>query len=202
MMKRIHPAVCVTAGFFLIFVLQMVTPRFLTWGVIAAVTIAVVLAWSEWMRVIRRMRFIFVAIAILFLWQTPGSMIFPALGNLSPTWDGLRAAVEPVERLCAVVSVVALLLRYLTTEDWVNSLYVLVHPLKFAGLSAERFAVRLRLVLDYVAQRDLNWKSCLDELDANEMTAATETWTVRGLFWTDRVMLGGLFLLLLGYVLW
>lgn len=201
-MKMIHPAVCVTAGFFLIFILQLVSPGPLTWAVIAAVAIAVALAWPEWIRVIRRMRFIFLAIAILFLWQTPGRMILPALGNFSPTWDGLRAAVEPVERLCAVVSVVALLLHYLSTEDWVNSLYVLVHPLRYVGLSAERFAVRLRLVLDYIAQRDLNWKSCLDELNLGETTVEADAWVVRGLAWTDRILLGGLFLLLLGFLLW
>jgi len=201
-MKSIHPAVYVTAGFFLIFLLQVLSLAFLPWGTGLIVLCALVFARREWVRVVRRLRYIFLALLILFAWQTPGVMIVPPLGAFSPTWDGVRATVEPAARLLSVVSVVALMLHGLSTEDWVNSLYVLVQPLRVFGLSAERFAVRLRLVLDYTSQRDLHWRDCLHEMDADLGEVSPQVWPVRGLRGYDALLLAVLVIVLMGYVLW
>ncbi|MBS1209611.1 MAG: hypothetical protein H6R19_2009 [Proteobacteria bacterium] len=202
MVKEIHPAVFVTAGFFLILLLQTVAAGYLPWWTMLAGTVALVSAPADWRRILRRLRFIFLALLILFAWQTPGTMILPALGSFSPTWDGLRATTEPALRLLAIVSVVALMLRHLSIEDWVNSLFVLVFPLRLLGLDPERFAVRLRLVLDYVERRDLNWRNCLDEALEDPVNPAEETWSVHHLGWQDRILLSILGLLLAGWLLW
>lgn len=202
-MKSIHPAVHVTAGFFLIFLLQVVGAAVLPWATAAVVLCALAFARREWLRVVRRLRYIFLALVILFAWQTPGVMIVPPLGALSPTWDGVRATLEPAARLLAVVSVVSLMLRGLSTEDWVNSLYILVQPLRVCGLSAERFAVRLRLVLDYIGQRDLDWRNCLHEMEAGPGDVPSQqTWPVRGLHGRDVCLLVALMIVLIGYLLW
>ena len=201
-MKIIHPAVYVTAGFFLIFLLQIVSTAVLPWTTGAVVLCALVFARRDWLRVVRRLRYIFLALFILFAWQTPGVMIAPPLGVLSPTWDGMRATLEPATRLLAVVSVVSLMLRGLSTEDWVNSLYILVQPLKVCGLSAERFAVRLRLVLEYIGQRELNWRNCLYEMEADTGQMPQQVWPVRRLQGRDVCLLAGLMIALIGYLLW
>jgi len=202
MVKAIHPAVFVTAGFFLIILLQTLPATYLPWWAAVVVLAAWVSARADWLRIVRRLRFIFLALLILFAWQTPGTMIWPALGAFSPTWDGLRGMMEPALRLLAIVSVVALMLRHLSIENWVNSLYVLVFPLQALGLDPQRFAVRLRLVLDYVERRDLNWRNCLDAAVEEPINPAEEFWLVHHLCWWDRVALlvfGGL---ILGWLSW
>lgn len=197
-LNRVHPAVFVTAGFFLIVRLQSISPAVLPWWAGVVVMLSVVGGAQVWLRIVRRMRYIFLALLILFAWQTPGILMIPGLGAFSPTWDGVRAALDPLLRLLAVVSVVALMLRYLSIEAWVNSLYVLLRPLCVLGFSPERFAVRLRLVLDYVEQRNLNWRHCLDAALQDATILEEEVWPIHDLCWVDRVLILCLFVLLLG----
>ena len=202
MLKVIHPVVHVTAGFFLIVLLQTAGFKVLLAGALMTVLWALCAASQDLLRIVRRLRYIFLVLLILFAWQTPGTLIFPLLGALSPTWDGLNAVLEPALRLLAVVSVVALMLRYLTTDDWVNSLYALVIPLQVAGLKPERFAVRLRLVLDYAGQRDLNWRHCLDAAEQDCSDQGDEAWPVRAVQARDVLALLGLIVVAGGYWLW
>ena len=189
MLKAIHPVVLVTAGFFLILLLQCVSPVQLGIGASLAILAALIWARADWLRVVRRLRFIFLALLVLYAWQTPGTLMAPALAGFSPTWDGLRAVLEPGWRLLAVASVVALLLRGLSTEDWVSSLYVLALPFRICGLSPERFAVRLRLVLDYVGRRDLDWRHCLEAASDDLSAMPAEAWSIRLPAWHDWLVL-------------
>lgn len=198
MLNKLHPAVLVTAGFFWIAVLQSINSAVLPWCAAAVVLLAIMGSVKDWIRIVRRMRYIFLALLILFAWQTPGILMIPGLGTFSPTWDGLRAVQDPVLRLLAVVSVVAVMLHYLSIEAWVNSLYILLRPLRALGFSPERFAVRLRLVLDYVERRDLNWRHCLDAALQETIPLEEEVWPIRELFWVDRLLILLLFLLMLG----
>lgn len=202
MMRAIHPAVFVTAGFFLIILSQTISATDLWWWAPAVSLGSVIFAYAEWGRVMRRLRYIFLALVILFAWQTPGRMIIPALGALSPTWDGFSAVLDPALRLVSVVSVVALMLHILTTENWVSSLYVLVQPCRLIGLKPERFAVRLRLVLDYIERRDLDWRHCLTDATQEVIPIQTESWSVHKLGWHDATLMMCIGILLAGYLLW
>ncbi|GAB2883154.1 hypothetical protein GCM10027046_09530 [Uliginosibacterium flavum] len=201
MLNSIHPAVFVTAGFFLIARLQSISPAVLPWWAGSLVLLGLLGCAQGWLRIVRRMRYIFLALLILFAWQTPGILMLPGLGAFSPTWDGVQAVQDPVLRLLAVVSVVALMLHYLSIEAWVNSLYILLRPLRVLGFSPERFAVRLRLVLDYVERRDLEWRHCLDAALQEATVLEEEVWPVHELSWIDRVLLLCLFVLTLGSLL-
>ncbi|MDP5239798.1 hypothetical protein Q9Q94_09660 [Uliginosibacterium sp. 31-16] len=202
MLKVIHPVVHVTAGFFLIILLQTAGFHVLLAGAVATVSCALCAATGDWLRIVRRLRYIFLVLLILFAWQTPGTLMLPLIGVFSPTWDGLSAVREPALRLLAVVSVVALMLKYLSTDDWVSSLYVLVSPLRVAGVRPERFAVRLRLVLDYAGQRDLNWRHCLDVAEQDWSDPQDEAWPVRAVQIHDVLALLGLIAVAGGYWLW
>ena len=109
--------------------------------------VALVRDAARWWRLLRRMRYILLAVCVLFLWQTPGTLLIPALGGWSPTVDGAVQALRHVLRLVAVVDVVAILMSALSVESWVAGLFVLAMPLRLIGVSPERFAVRLNLVL-------------------------------------------------------
>jgi len=122
---------------------------------------ALVWARKHWFKVLRRLKFVALAICILFAWQTPGIQVFPALQAFSPTYDGMLLALPPLLRLMSVAAVVAVLKERLGADAWVGSLYVLSWPFQFLGLAREKLAIRLRLVLDYVEEHDLDWRALL-----------------------------------------
>ena len=117
---------------------------------------------------LRRLRYVSLAIVILFAWQTPGIQVLPGLDVLSPTYDGLRLAVSPLLRLMTVAAVVACLQQALSPDQWVSSFHLLAKPFACLGLPRDRLAIRLRLVLDYLEAPRLEWRDCLRAQDVRE----------------------------------
>lgn len=158
-----HPAVSVTAGFFLILWLQRSEGGLLRGLFALVLLLAVWLAPRELWRSVRRLRFVFLALFVIFVWQTPGTLVFPSLANWSPSFDGLRLFIDQGLRLAGVVAVVSILLARLNPDDWLSSLSVLLEPLRLLRVPSERFVVRLRLVLEYAGQRELDWRQVIRE---------------------------------------
>jgi energy-coupling factor transporter transmembrane protein EcfT len=98
-------------------------------------------------RLVRRIRFLLLAILILFAWMTPGQAFFPLWTVVGPTREGLILAVDHGLRLVGVVALVALLLGRGGRDFVVSGLYALMAPCSRVGLSRDRLAVRLLLVL-------------------------------------------------------
>lgn len=121
-------------------------------------------------RLVRRIRFLLLAILILFAWMTPGQAAFPRWPALGPTLEGLRLAAEHGLRLLGVVALVALLLGRGGRDFVVSGLYSLMAPARFVGLSRDRLAVRLLLVLRHADNPPAGgWRHWLDpELPGTE----------------------------------
>ncbi|MGC3965216.1 MAG: CbiQ family ECF transporter T component [Rhodocyclaceae bacterium] len=196
-----HPAVLVTAGCFLLVLLQQLAGIPLA----ALVTLTTILALARdaarWWRLLRRMRYILLAVCILFLWQTPGTLMLPALGGWSPTVDGATQALMHVLRLVAVVDVVAILMSALSVESWVAGLYVLAMPLRVLGVSPERFAVRMNLVLrDADSPQKRSWREWISDDAASPSREAS--WRVAWPTARDWLLLAILFVLGTGVLWW
>jgi energy-coupling factor transporter transmembrane protein EcfT len=127
---------------------------------------ALVFARVRLLRLLRRVRVLLIAIAILFAWFTPGEAFFHDWPRLGPTREGLAFAVLHAARLIAVVCAVAVLLERLSLQRLVAGLHALARPLRLIGVPPERLALRLLLVLRYVeaSPRDqgrLQWRDWL-----------------------------------------
>jgi hypothetical protein len=106
------------------------------------------------MRLLRRVRFLLLAIVVLFAWFTPGEALLVGWPQLSPSREGALLALEHAARLAGVVCAVALLLEALPSERLVGGMHALCSPLALLGVSPERLALRLLLVLRYVERAD------------------------------------------------
>lgn len=201
MRNFVHPAVLVTAGFFLVAGVQSLQGRNLAVASCTFLLAAILASRRKLSKVLVRLKYIGLAVTVLFAWQTPGTLIAPALGRLSPTYDGLWLALEPLARLAATAAVVAVMLDRLTAAQWVSSLYVLTTPLRVLGVSPERFAVRLRLVLDFVETRQLDWRASLEGRWLDEVPPAAQCWPVSTLKHADRMALVAMCLLAAGMTL-
>jgi len=99
---------------------------------------------------LRRMRWFFLSIFLIYLFMTPGEPIISVLAPPSwlPTQEGVLAAIHRISVLILMVLAVHWLLLYTPRQALVSALYQLVWPLGCLGLSRERFAVRVGLVFE------------------------------------------------------
>lgn len=108
---------------------------------------------SAW-RMIRRMRWFFLSILIIYFWFTPGQ---PALGFLPlpsawlPSEQGLRAGSLRIATLLLIILAVNLLLRTTPQKQLIAAIHWLSRPLAWLGICPDRLAVRMVLVMESLA---------------------------------------------------
>lgn len=101
---------------------------------------------------LKRTRWLLISLVLLFALGTPGIFVFPSLGSLGPTREGLLFGLEHLLRLLFLVATLAILLQSTGVDGLVSGLYGMIRPLSWLGLDRARIAVRLLLVLQYVEE--------------------------------------------------
>lgn len=101
---------------------------------------------------LRRIRWLLLAILVLYGWFTPGAPLLPALGDWSPAVEGLEQGLMRIAALLLIVVAVYLLLATTPRGELVGGLLWFGVPLRRLGLDDRRFAVRLVLALEAVPQ--------------------------------------------------
>jgi energy-coupling factor transport system permease protein len=99
-------------------------------------------------KMLRRLRWFFLSIAIVYLWFTPGRWLFPELQGWSPTFEGLSLAAQRLAILVTIVFAVGALLRSLSQAQLMAALQQLLQPLAMFGFPAQTFALRLALTVE------------------------------------------------------
>lgn len=138
-----------------------------------AVGICAVAAFSyaprrSW-RLLKRIRFILIAIAVLFGGFTPGEAVFTGWPRLSPSREGIELAIEHGGRVLAVVFCVAMLMEHLPPARLVGAIHALLRPFERFRFPADRVAVRILLVLRLVeADIPYSWKAWIKD-DSNDL---------------------------------
>lgn len=99
----------------------------------------------------RRLRWFFLSLLIVYGWFTPGTPLWetgvlPAA--VIPSIEGLGAGFARILALLLIVFAVNLMLRSSTREELLTALYSLARPLTVFGLSRERLALRVLLVME------------------------------------------------------
>lgn len=100
---------------------------------------------------IKRLRWLLLAILLVYGWWTPGDSLWPAAGALSPTVEGLSLGSLRVTALLAIVAAVHLLLSSTSREQLLPAIMQLIRPLT-ARHMRERIAVRALLSIEAVVQ--------------------------------------------------
>ena len=102
--------------------------------------------------VVKRMRFFFISILLIYAYGTPGEYIWPLAPDFSPSYEGIYFGLMQIERLLISLAALSLLLAANTKERLIAGLYALLYPLQFLGVNVQRFAARLLLTFHYVEQ--------------------------------------------------
>ena len=106
-------------------------------------------------RLLRRMRWLFLSLAIIYLWFTPGTPLIPgdeALAVWLPTVDGVRQGGLRIFSLALMAAAASLLLHVTSRDQILGALCWLMAPLGKMGFPHERLAVRAALTLEAVTR--------------------------------------------------
>ena len=105
------------------------------------------IAWSF----LKRLRWLFLSILILYAWFTPGQALFdlPQTGFM-PTYEGLQAGALQVSSLILIVTALVILVSGLSRDRLLAAIYWLSRPVSLLGIPRERLVVRLVLAMSYV----------------------------------------------------
>ncbi len=101
------------------------------------------------LRMLRRMRWFFLSIALVYLLFTPGRLLF-SVWPWGPTVEGLVEGGQRIASLVLIVFAVNLLLRTTPRPALISAILWCLMPLAWVGLPRERLAVRIALTLDAV----------------------------------------------------
>jgi len=117
---------------------------------IVVCVVAMSLQLRSFVRVVMRMRWLFISILIIYGYGTPGEFIphFPL--DFAPTFDGLQLGLLHIEKITIALATLHILFLTGSKQDLILGLYMLLSPLKYVGLNIKKFAVRLFLTLEYV----------------------------------------------------
>lgn len=145
------------------------------WLIALCAGLCLMAVWSNkrnFLRVVRRMRWLFISLLIIYAFTTPGEYIPELLAYASPTYEGCVLGLLQITKLLIALASLSLLFASSSKQDLIAGLYMLLTPLKLFGLNVEHFSARLMLTLDYVEEFavDTNHKMTFNRLDAIHMT--------------------------------
>ncbi|TNC97269.1 MAG: hypothetical protein FD121_860 [Gallionellaceae bacterium] len=162
-----HPAVQILVWIMLALLVQRLQGVALLITCVALVALALGLCAEQMLSLIRRTRWIMIVLLFIYAYTTPGVAVFSQFGTLSPTWEGLSDGATQLGKLLSVLAGLAILLELLSQARLISGLYSLMYPLRWLGLSRERFAVRLALTLENAesAMRDTasDWRTTIGD---------------------------------------
>jgi len=100
---------------------------------------------------LRRMRWLFLSLLIVYLWFTPGQPLLPAIAS-QPTLEGVLEGLQRISALALLALAASLLMQSMTREALIAALYRLLSPLRWLRVQPERIAVRITLTLEAVTE--------------------------------------------------
>ena len=146
-------------------------------------------------RLLRRTRWLLAVLLLTYAYAVPGQALWPALGWMSPSLEGLQMGAVRAGRLVLMLIGLAVLLGYTSRSRLIYGLYVLARPLTWFGFDRRAFTVRLGLTLDYVdhAPKPARWMDALraplpEDAIPTHFSIESERWQSRD----SAVILAGL----------
>lgn len=131
-------------------IVQFVSLPVLVVIALAACVIALLTPQSPFMKIVKRTRWLLLMLMLIYGFATPGEYLAEWSLPVAPTYEGLQAGLLQAIRLLAMLAAVAWLLGSTPRADLIAGLHALLMPLRYCGLPAEKFAVRLWLTMHYL----------------------------------------------------
>lgn len=102
------------------------------------------------MAMLKRLRWLFLSIFIIYLFFTPGILLWPDL-LWGPTEEGAWLGLSRISVLVLIVAAVNVLLSSTEQAEFLAAVHWCLQPLAWFGLPHERLAVRIALTVESVS---------------------------------------------------
>ena len=201
-----HPFVKIACFFFLLLLLQYLSPS--TIAVLCGLIclLAAVLNLPHFSQLIKRMRWLFVSLLLVYGYATPGEYLAFLPLNVAPSYEGLHLGLMQIAKLLIAVASLSALFVSASKSQLMDGLWTLLAPLRLMGLNVERFTVRMLLTLHYVEQIAVQPKLKLDFSQLDKLALAPDEpgatlpliLAQPAFTWFDKAMLSLMLLALMG----
>jgi energy-coupling factor transporter transmembrane protein EcfT len=108
--------------------------------------------WRTSWQMLKRMRWLFLSMLVVYFWFTPGKEVFPLLADFSPSWQGIQLGSLRIGSLVVIVTALNIIIKSTTTELMTGGLLWLLAPLRSIGLPHERLALRIVLTFNMISE--------------------------------------------------
>ena len=201
-----HPFVKIACFFFLLLLLQYLSPSSIAVLCGLICLLAAVLNLPHFSQLIKRMRWLFVSLLLVYAYATPGEYLAFLPLNVAPSYEGLRMGLMQIAKLLIAVASLSALFASASKSQLMDGLWTLLAPLRLMGLNVERFTVRMLLTLHYVEQMAVQPKLKLDFSQLDKLALASDEPDARlplilaqpAFSWFDKAMLSLMLLALMG----
>ena len=149
-----HPLIRVVSLLVFIAGLAFARPLFLVAGIGLLLALNIFTRFpapGKLLQMISRLRWLFLAILLVYGWWTPGADLFPSMGIWSPTTEGIYTGLLRVLSLVLIVAAVHLLLQLTSRHELLPAIMQAVRPVTTEA-ARTRLAVRILLTLEAVTQ--------------------------------------------------
>ena len=169
-----HPFVKIACFFFL-----LLLPQYLSASSIAVLCgliclLAAVLNLPHFSQLIKRMRWLFLSLLLVYAYATPGEYLAFLPLNVAPSFEGLHLGLMQIAKLLIAVASLSALFASASKSQLMAGLWTMLSPLRLVGLNVERFTVRMLLTLHYVEQMAVQPKLKLDFSQLDKLALASD----------------------------
>jgi energy-coupling factor transport system permease protein len=201
-----HPFVKIACFFFLLLLLQYISAPSIAVLCGLICLLAAVLNLPHFSQLIKRMRWLFVSLLLVYGYATPGEYLAFMPLNVAPSYEGLHLGLMQIAKLLIAVASLSALFASANKSQLMAGLWTLLSPLRLVGLNVERFTVRMLLTLHYVEQMAVQPKLKLDFSQLDKLALASDEPDARlplilaqpAFSWFDKAMLSLMLLAVMG----
>lgn len=167
-----HPLVKILYLVLILLVISSASNTLLLSILLILTTVAFALHCRNFLRLLKRMRLLFLSILLIYGFGTPGEYLSQLPLAIAPTFEGLKLGSIQIIKICIALAALTILLNTTNKDQLIIGIYTLFKPFKYLGVNVERFSVRLSLTLDYFeefaaqAKSNLNFKQ-IDDIHAS-----------------------------------
>ncbi len=193
-----HPFVKIACFFFLLLLLPFLSGAYLALVCAFISLLAVSLNRRHFSRLIKRMRWLFISLLLVYGYATPGEYLALLPLDFSPSYEGLALGLTQIAKLLIAVAALSVLFASSPKTQLMVGLGALLAPLKILGLDVDRFTTRLLLTLHYVEQMAVSTRLKLDFSQLDRVALAVEETELAlpllieqpAFKWADKALLG------------
>lgn len=149
-----HPLIRVVALLVFVAGLALAKPALLAAGAVLLLLLNLLAGFPApgvLLQMVLRLRWLLLAIVLVYGWWTPGVGLLPAFGPWSPTTEGLVAGLLRILSLLLIVAAVHLLLQLTGRSELLPAIMQLIRPVT-THTARERLAVRMLLSIEAVTR--------------------------------------------------